>query len=208
MKPLVFIGGGGHCKSVIGIAEKCGFDILGIIDRPSELGNKVLDYKVIGTDDDIVKFAYKAVFHITVGFVKNAELRIKLFENVVKHNGKIVSIISPNACVSKYSEIRDGAAVMNFANVNAGAVIGRNVIINNFANVEHDVKIGEHTHVSTGAMINGDCKIGSRCFVGSQSVIANGINICDDVIIGAGAVVVKDITQKGIYVGNPATKIK
>lgn len=47
MQPLILIGGGGHCKSVIGIAEKCGFDILGIIDRPSEIGNKILDYKVI-----------------------------------------------------------------------------------------------------------------------------------------------------------------
>jgi sugar O-acyltransferase (sialic acid O-acetyltransferase NeuD family) len=205
---LILIGGGGHCKSVIGIAEKCGFDILGIIDRPAEFGNKVLDYKIVGNDDDIVKYVGKAVFHITVGFVKNADLRIKLWENVVKHNGKIVSIVSPNACISKYSEISEGSAVMNFANINAGARIGRNAIINNFANIEHDVKIGEHTHISTGAMINGDCKIGSRCFVGSQAVIANGINICDDAIIGAGAVVVKDITQKGIYVGNPATKIQ
>lgn len=206
--PLILIGGGGHCKSVIGIAEKCGFDILGIIDRPSEFGNKVLDYKVVGNDDEIVKYVDKAVFHITVGFVKNADLRIRLFENVIKNGGKIVSIVSPNACVSKYSEIGEGTAIMNFANINAGAVIGRNAIINNFANIEHDVKIGEHTHISTGAMINGDCKIGNRCFIGSQTVIANGINICDDAIIGAGAVVVKDITQKGIYVGNPATKLK
>ena len=208
MQPLILIGGGGHCKSVIGIAEKCGFDILGIIDRPSEFGNNVLDYKVVGNDNDIEKFIDKAVFHITVGFVKNADLRIRLFENVIKNGGKIVSIISPNACVSKYSEIGEGTAIMNFANINVGARIGRNAIINNFANVEHDVKIGDHTHVSTGAMINGDCKIGNRCFIGSQAVIANEINICDDVIIGAGAVVVKDITQKGIYVGNPAKRIK
>ncbi len=205
--PLLLIGGGGHCKSVIGIAEKCGFDILGIIDRPSEFGNKVLDYKVVGNDDDIENFVDKAFFHITVGFVKTAGLRIRLFENVIKHGGKIVSIVSPNACVSKYSEIGEGSAIMNFANINAGATIGKNVIINNFANIEHDVKIGEHTHVSTGAMVNGGCKIGNRCFIGSQSVIANGISICDDVIIGAGAVVVKDIDQKGIYVGNPAKKL-
>lgn len=206
--PLILIGGGGHCKSLIGIAEKCGFDILGIIDRPSEFGNKVLDYKVVGNDDEIEKFADKAVFHITVGFIKNADLRIKLFDNVIKHNGKIATIISPNACVSKYSKIGEGTAIMNFANINADVAIGKNVIINNFANIEHDVTIGDHTHISTGAMINGDCNIGNRCFVGSQSVIANGIRICDDVIIGAGAVVVKDITQKGIYVGNPAKLIK
>ena len=58
-------------------------------------------------------------------------------------------------------------------------------------------------------MVNGDCKIGQNVFVGSQSVLANGIEVGDNIIIGAGSVVRKSISQKGIYVGNPAIlKIK
>ena len=58
-------------------------------------------------------------------------------------------------------------------------------------------------------MVNGDCKIGERVFVGSQSVLANGISIGDDIIVGAASFVRKDITEKGIYSGNPAIlKIK
>ena len=33
------------------------------------------------------------------------------------------------------------------------------------------------------------------------------VNICDNVVVGAGSVVTKDITESGIYAGNPARKI-
>ena len=47
-KPLILLGGGGHCKSVIDVAESAGYTILGILDKPELVGNKVLDYENIG----------------------------------------------------------------------------------------------------------------------------------------------------------------
>ena len=81
-KNLILVGGGGHCKSVIEVAESAGYTILGIVDRPEELGKLVLDYKVIGVDDDIPQYVEKAEFVITVGFIKNPALRIKLYNKV------------------------------------------------------------------------------------------------------------------------------
>jgi len=34
------------------------------------------------------------------------------------------------------------------------------------------------------------------------------VSICDDVVIGAGAVVTSDITEPGIYAGNPAKLLR
>lgn len=34
------------------------------------------------------------------------------------------------------------------------------------------------------------------------------VSICDHVVIGAGSVVTKNITEAGIYIGNPAKKIR
>ncbi len=42
MKPLILIGG--DCKYIIGVAEKCGFDILGIIDLLLDFGNEGSKY--------------------------------------------------------------------------------------------------------------------------------------------------------------------
>ncbi len=49
--------------------------------------------------------------------------------------------------------------------------------------------------------------IGNHVSIGSNATILP-IDICDNVVIGAGAVVTKNITESGIYAGNPARKIK
>ena len=206
---LILLGGGGHCKSVIDVAESVGYNILGVLDKPEEVGKQVLDYKVIGTDDDISKYVDKAEFVITVGFIKNPAIRIKLYNKVKEAGGKLATIIASTAHVSKYATIGDGTVVMHNAFVNAGAQIGNNVILNTFSNIEHDAIVGDQCHISTGAMVNGDCKVGNNVFIGSQSVLANGVTIGDDIVIGAGSVVRKRIERKGIYAGNPAIlKIK
>ena len=53
-KNLILVGGGGHCKSVIEAAESAGYNILGVLDTPENVGKQVLAYSVIGTDDDIL----------------------------------------------------------------------------------------------------------------------------------------------------------
>ena len=208
-KNLILVGGGGHCKSVIDVAESAGYNILGILDMPEDVGKLVLNYKVIGTDDDIPQYVDKAEFVITVGFIKNPTTRIKLYNKVKEAGGKLATIIASTAHVSKYAIIGEGTVVMHQAFVNAGANIGANSIINTFSNIEHDAVVGDQCHISTGTMVNGDCKIGDRCFIGSQSVLANGTSIADDIVVGAGSLVRKSLCRKGIYSGNPAIlKIK
>lgn len=209
-RPLILIGGGGHCKSVIEVAESAGYEIKGILDMPDEVGKEVLPgHKVIGTDYEIPQYVEECDFVITVGFIKNPALRIKLYNKVKAAGGRLATIIASTAHVSKYAELGEGTVIMHQAFVNAGAKIGDNCIINTFVNIEHDAEVGNQCHISTGTMVNGECKIGENCFIGSQSVCANCIEIASDIIVGAGSVVRKSIRVKGIYAGNPAIlKIK
>lgn len=209
-RPLILIGGGGHCKSVIEVAESAGYEIKGILDMPDEVGKEVLPgHKVIGTDDEIPQYVEECDFVITVGFIKNPAIRIKLYNKVKAAGGRLATIIASTAYVSKYAELGEGTVIMHHAFVNAGAKIGDNCIINTFVNIEHDAVVGNQCHISTGTMVNGECKIGENCFIGSQSVCANFIEIASDIIVGAGSVVRKSIRVKGIYAGNPAIlKIK
>lgn len=46
--------------------------------------------------------------------------------------------------------------------------------------------------------------LGNNVFLGANAVILPGVKIVDNVIIGAGAVVTKDISESGVYAGNPA----
>lgn len=209
IKKLILVGGGGHCKSVLEAAESAGYSIIGVLDMPDEVGKEILSTRVIGTDDDIPAYVDKAEFVITVGFIKDPSVRIKLYNKIKEAGGKLATIIASTAYVSKYADIGEGSVVLHQAFVNAGAKVGRNVILNTASNIEHDAVIGDHCHISTGTMVNGECKIGERCFIGSQSVLANCITVGDDIIVGAGSFVRKSISEKGIYSGNPAVlKVK
>jgi len=209
MKPLIFIGGGGHCKSVIEAAESAGYRILGVLDLPEKVGKEILSAKVIGTDEDIPTYVDKAEFVVSVGFINNPATRIKLYNKVKEAGGRLATIIASTAYVSKYASIGEGTVVMHHAFINAGAQVGKNVIINTFANIEHDAVVGDQCHIATGTIVNGNCKVGNNVFIGSQSVLSNGIVVGDDIVVGAGSLVRKSIQKKGTYFGNPAIlKIK
>lgn len=208
-KPLILVGGGGHCRSVIEAAESAGYSILGVLDMPENVGKEILSTKIIGTDDDISAYVDKAEFVITVGFIKNPEIRIKLYNKIKETGGKLATVIASTAYVSKYAAIGEGTVILHQAFVNAGAEVGDNVILNTATNIEHDAVVGNQCHISTGTMVNGGCRIGDRCFIGSQSVLANGISVGNDIIVSAGSFVRKSIQEKGVYSGNPAIlKIK
>lgn len=206
---LILIGGGGHCKSCIDVIEQLGkHDIAGILDLPEKKGEKILGYEILGNDTDIQKYhdlGYE--FLITLGQIKSATTRKKIFDKLELLGAKISTIIAPTAYVSKHAKLNKGTIVMHNAFVNAGASIGINNILNSSCNIEHDVIIGNHCHISTGAFVNGDCKIGDEVFIGSHATVSSQVNIGTNVVIGAGTLVIKNIECNKKVVGVPAKNI-
>ena len=208
-KNLILVGAGGHAKACIEVIESTEeFTIKGLVDQNAAM-KSLLGYPILGKDELIDQQATlsNTYFLITVGQIKSAGTRIKIFEHITNAGGQLATIIAASAVVSARAKIGAGTIVMQQVLVNADAVIGENVILNNKALIEHDCRIGDHVHISTGALINGACTIGNSVFIGSGAVIKNGISICDDVIIGAASYVRESITKKGIYAGNPAQRI-
>jgi len=205
---VVLIGGGGHCRACIDVIEATEqYTILGVLDDHLAIASSILDYTIIGTDAEISRYHSEGcMFLITVGQIKSSKIRGAIFNLLKENEGKLITPISPKAYVSKYAEIGYGTIVMHGATVNANASIGNNCILNTGCNIEHDVSIGSNTHISTSAMVNGGCEIGNYVFIGSNATISNHVKISDNSIIGAGAVVINDIVEPGIYVGNPAIK--
>lgn len=206
-KPLILVGGGGHCKSVIDVAETAGRPIKGILDIPDLYGCECLGYKVIGSDIDIPRYVNDCEYLITLGFITNSDKRRKIQHLIKEVNGQLALLQSPLSHVSSHASVGNGTVVCHKACINAGAHIGENCIINTASNIEHDVTIGDNVHISTGAMVNGGVAIGNDVFIGSGAIINNGVKITDNCIIGAGCVVNKDILVPGTYVGVPARKI-
>ena len=85
-------------------------------------------------------------------------------------------------------------------------VIGNNVIIDNQCQIAHNVRIGDHTAMAGCTVVAGSTKIGRYCIIGGATVINGHIEICDGANITGMAMVMKPITEKGVYSsGLPAT---
>lgn len=208
-RPLVLVGGGGHCRAVADVALCAGYEIAHVLDLPDAVGDHVIgNIYVDDTDDAISRYSDTCDFLITVGAITNLAFRQRLFELVTNHGGRFATLVSPTAYVSQFAQIEAGSVVMHHAVVNANAHIGANCIINTSAIVEHDCYIGAHTHISTGACINGGSRLGNLCLAGSNSTVIQGLNITDNCIIGANSTALTDISQSGVYVGSPAQFIK
>lgn len=168
---LILIGGGGHCKSCIDVIEEsCKYNIEGILDKSEVIGQKVLGYKIIGTDEDILEYILEDYeFLITIGQLRTTNIRKKIYMNLSTNRAKIATIVSPRSYVSKHATIGTGSIIMHDALINAGAHIGENCIINTKALVEHDAIINNHCHISTSAIINGGVEINEGTFFGSNA---------------------------------------
>ncbi len=176
---IVLIGGGGHCHSVIDVIEQTNkYEIIGIVDTKENIGKQVLDYEVIGCDDDletIFKTCKNAV--ITVGQIKSNQIRVKLFGKLKEIGFNLPIIISPLAYVSKHSYIYEGTIVMHHALINANVRIGKNCIINTKALIEHDCVVGDNCHISTASVLNGGVIVKENSFFGSNATSKQGVEI-------------------------------
>jgi len=136
--------------------------------------------------------------------------------------GANVTVVKP---VNMYEcSIGDNCFIGPFVEIQKKVKIGANTKVQSHAFVCELVEIGSHCFISHGVMFindlfksggpaGGDVSkwkstiIGNHVAIGSNATILP-VKITDNVVIGAGSVVTKDITEPGIYAGNPARKIR
>lgn len=136
-------------------------------------------------------------------------------------NEKGVKVVQP--CNLYGCELGEDVFVGPFVEIQCDVRIGARSRIQSHSFICSLVEIGEDCFVGHGVMFVNDLfsqgypsktsqewkktKIGNHVSIGSNATILP-VNICDDVVIGAGSVVCKDITESGVYAGNPARKIR
>lgn len=206
-KKVVIIGASGHGKVIADIIIKSGDKLIGFLDDNVKIQNKEIfeNKKVIGfvkNCEEIQRNNPEYFFVIGIG---NNYIRKEIFE---KYNLNYYTAVHPNAILSNQIQIGKGTVVMASAVINADAKVGENCIINTGAIIEHDNTINNNVHISPNATLCGTVKVGELTHIGASATIKNNITICNECIIGAGAVVIKNVDEKGTYVGVPIKKIK
>lgn len=203
MSALLISGTGGHALSVADAALASGrWDSLVFLDDGSK--DVILGFPVLGglTSAETLRHDYPEAF-VALG---NNALRLEWLKKLRDWGFITPSIIHPRAVVSPTAEVGNGCVIMAGAIVNAKAVIHDGCILNTACSVDHNCVLDAGVHLSPGAHIGGDTFIGARTWVCIGAAIGSQRSVCADSIVAAGAVVVKDITEPGLYAGVPAIK--
>lgn len=135
--------------------------------------------------------------------------------------GKNVKLVAP--CNLYECTIGDDCFIGPFVEIQKGVVIGSHCKIQSHSFICELVTIGNSCFIGHGVMFTNDTfkegkpandrklwkstHIGNHVSIGSNATILP-VTICDDVVIGAGAVVTKNITESGVYAGNPARRME
>lgn len=108
--------------------------------------------------------------------------------------------IQKNVNIGSDCKIQSHSFICEFVTMGSNCFIGHGVMFINDLFQDGGPAGGDQTKWKS-------TMIGKHVSIGSNATILP-VNICDGVVIGAGSVVTKDITEKGIYAGNPAKKIR
>lgn len=136
--------------------------------------------------------------------------------------GDNVRIVEPSNVYE--CTLGDDCFVGPFVEIQKGVQIGARTKVQSHAFICELVRIGDDCFVGHGVKFVNDLfatggpargrrelwqptDIGDRVSIGSNATLLS-VRICNDVVIGAGAVVTRDISQPGIYAGNPARLLR
>jgi acetyltransferase-like isoleucine patch superfamily enzyme len=114
--------------------------------------------------------------------------------------------------IGPFTEIQRKVSIGDHTRVQSHTFICELVTIGSHCFVGHGVMFVNDLF-SEGGPAGGDTSkwkattIGNHVNIGSNATILP-VSICEKVVIGAGSVVTKDITQPGVYAGNPARLLR
>ncbi|MDX1428382.1 MAG: acetyltransferase [Salegentibacter mishustinae] len=180
-------GASGHGKVVFDILKSRNIQIDWVFDDNPKV-EEFLDFSVVHEpNDDQLK-------NPTVLAIGNNAIRKKV---ALKYKGVISeAIYHSHAIISENIQIDSGTVIMPGAIINSGAV------------VEHDVRLGDFVHIAPNAVLTGNVTIDEGTQVGTGASVIPGIKIGKWASIGAGAVIIEDVPDFAVVVGNPGKIIK
>ena len=171
-----------------------------------------LDWNVVGRIDPEPPMHVNVLKHIpkdATCFVAIGDNQQRQYVNqqLHAHSRKIISLIHPSASVSKSAVVGAGSYIGENVCVRTGSNLGRSVMLNAGAVVSHHSKVGDFVTVGPNCAIASKSVIGSGTLMGAGSVMRPNCVVGKNCIVGAGAVVVKDVLDRRVVIGNPAKNI-
>lgn len=205
---LGIYGYGGHgleveeLARVINLKENRWEKVIFIDDSPDKTDSeRIFSFETIVNDykpEDIE-------FMVGIG---EPVIRAKIFDKVKEKGYNFATLVHPSASVAGNARIEEGTVICYNAYVSIDTYLAENSLVQPMSVVGHGCMIGKNSVISAFVSMGGNSRIGDNSFVGMNVPIKQGAVIGSGSVVGMGSVVVRDIPDGVVAVGNPARPMK
>lgn len=208
---IIILGTGGNCLDILDCLMEINvrrpeplYECLGFLDDDQDKrGLEIWGYKVLGPLSQAGHFP-GCRFVNGIGSPFSYRRKPDIIARTGLTLDRFETVIHPAASVSRMAELGRDVVVLQNAVIAAEVQIGHHVIILPNSVISHGARIGDYACIAGGVNLAGAVEIGERCYLGANSCVRGQVNIGAGSLVGMGGVVLQDIPQNSVVVGNPA----
>lgn len=209
---IIVIGGGNVGGFIINNKNNfCeSFEVIGILDDDlTKIGNDFWGVKVLGAICDIENYlSYDEKIGVVIS-IANPILKEKIVEKLSKYPQLFFpNFIHRDTWISEKVQIGIGNIIYPGVSINYETIVHDFTTINMNVSLGHNCVLNNFVTISPGVNLAGFTFIGQVSFIGIGSCCIQGHYIGRNTTIGAGSVIIRDIPDYAVVVGNPGKIIK
>lgn len=179
-----------------------------VFNPPDLMINHLCGVPITIWDEARLRTWQKSGIHQAIVVHSNNQSKAELMVRVKNLGFELVNAIHPRACIANTAQWGQNVIVNAQAVIQPFARLGNGVMVHAGVIVEHDNIIADFVNLAPGATLAGWVRVQEGAYIYTNATVIPQRIIGRHAIVGAGAVVLEDVPDYAVVVGNPARIIK
>jgi sugar O-acyltransferase (sialic acid O-acetyltransferase NeuD family) len=165
---------------------------------------QIYQVPIVSWDEDQIAEWLRQDLKNAIVLHKDNKTKAGFMDKLIKLGFNLVNVIHPWACIATTATVGHNVLINAFAVIQPFARIGNGVVIHSKVGIGHDNLIENYVNIAPGATLAGWVHVQECAYIYINAAIINGRKIGKEAVVGASSMVMKDVPDYAVVMGNPA----